>query len=139
MLPAGVRFTDGTDRLACLSLSPKGLLRCTRAAAARRLRIPRGIRSCPTWGSWDIACKTIHALAAIGPARIALNEKSARGQVSSTPLRTFVGVMRIMGGVLVARLRGRYRDNAFFIADPPRPIVEPKVLRLAERTAATER
>ena len=47
--------------------------------------------------------------------------------------------MRIMGGVLVARLRGRYRDNAFFIADPPRPIVEPKVLRLAERTAATER
>ena len=76
---------------------------------------------------------------AVGPSRIALHVKSARGRVSPTPLRTFMGVMRIMRGVLVARFSGRNRINPFFIADPPRPLAEPRVLTLAERTAATDR
>lgn len=138
MLPAGVRFTDGSDRLACLSLSPKGLLRwhsrCCDTPIANTARNPKlayvGILGhCLDPGALD---------AAVGPSRIALNTKSAQGRVSPTPLRTLVGVMRIMRGVLTARLRGRHGDNPFFIADPPRPIAEPRVLTRAERTAATE-
>lgn len=138
MLPAGVRFTAGVEQLACLSLSPQGLLRwyarCCNTPIANTPRNPR----MPYAGILG-HCVNGSALAtALGPSRIALNVKSARGQVSSTPLRTLVGVMRIMRGVLVARLGGRHRDNPFFAADPPRPIAEPRVLTLAERTAATD-
>lgn len=141
MLPAGVRFTDGIDQLACLSLSPKGLLRwysrCCDTPMANTPRDPK----MPYVGILG-HCLQVDpdALAsAVGPSRISLNAKSARGQVSSTPLRTFVGVMRIMLGVLVARFSGSHRDNPFFIDDPPRPIAEPRVLTLAERNAATDR
>jgi len=140
MLPAGVHVTDGIDRLACMSLSPKGLLRwyagCCDTPIANTPRDPKvayaGVLGHCLEGDRDALD------AAVGPSRIALNVKSARGQVTPTPLRTFVGVLRIMRGVLGARLRGRYRDNPFFIADPPRPIVEPRVLTLAERMAATD-
>ena len=141
MLPADVRFTDGIDQLACLSLSPKGLLRwyarCCDTPIANTPRDPKvayvGVLRHCLEGDPDAVD------AAVGPSRIALNVKSARGHVSPTPLRTFLGVLRIMRGVLAARLRGRYRDNPFFVADPPRPIVESRVLTLAERTAATDR
>lgn len=138
LLPAGVRFTDGADRLACLSLSPKGLLRwyarCCDTPIANTPRDPKVayvgmLGHCLDRGAID---------AVVGPARIALNVGSAHGVVSATPVRTFLGVMRIMRGVLAARLRGRHRDNPFFVDDPPRPIAEPRVLTLAERTAATD-
>lgn len=141
MLPAGVRMTAGIDQLACLSLSPKGLLRwyarCCDTPLANTPRDPKlayaGILAHCVEGDAD-------ALAtAFGPSRIALNVKSARRQVPPTPLRTFAGVIRIMRGVLLARLRGRHRDNPFFSGDPPRPIVEPRVLTLAERKAASDR
>jgi len=141
MLPARVRITSGIDRLACLSLSPKGLLRwyarCCDTPLANTPRDPKvayaGMLANCVEGDADTLAT------AFGPSRIALNVKSARGQVTSTPLRTFAGVMRIMRGVLLARLRGRHRDNPFFIGDPPRPVAEPRVLTLAERTAATGR
>lgn len=141
MLPAGVRFTDGFDRLACLSLGPKGLLRwyasCCDTPIANTPRDPK-----VAYAGILTRCAQADAAAlasAFGPSRIALNVKSARGQVASTPLRTFAGVVRIVRGVLLARLRGRHRDNPFFIADPPRPAAEPRVLTLAERKAATDR
>lgn len=141
MSPAGVRLTDGADRLACLSLSPRGLLRwhsrCCDTPIANTPRDPKmpyvGILGNCLQGYPDALD------AAVGPSRIALNTKSALGQVSATPLRTFVGVMRIMRGVLAARLRGRHRDNPFFDAATSRPIVEPRVLTITERTAATDR
>lgn len=139
MLPAGVRFTDGADRLACLALSPKGLLRwhsrCCDTPIANTARNPK----LPYVGLLGHCLQRDALDAAVGPARIALNTKSARGQVSATPLRTFVGVMRIMCGVLAARLRGLHRENPFFIADSLRPVVEPRVLTRAERAAATDR
>ena len=139
MLPAGVRFTAGIEQLACLSLSPKGLLRwyarCCDTPMANTPRDPKvayvGILAhCLEGDRHELAT-------AVGSSRIALNLKSARGQVAPTPLRTLLGVIRIMRGVLGARLRGRYRDNPFFAGQPPRPIAEPRVLTLAERRAAT--
>ena len=139
MLPAGVRFTGGLDRLACLSLGPKGLLRwyasCCDTPIANTPRAPNlayagVLRHC-------LESNPDALDAAVGPSHIALNVKSARGAVRPTPLRTFMGVLRIMRGVLGARLRDRHRDNPFFMADSPRPVVEPRVLTLAERMAAT--
>lgn len=139
MLPAGVRFTTGIEQLACLSLSPKGLLRwyarCCDTPIANTPRDPK----MPYVGILGHCANPSALTRAVGASRIALNAKSARGEVASTPLRTFLGVVRIMRGVLVARLSRRHRDNPFFIADPPQPIAEPRVLSLAERKAATER
>ena len=83
MLPASVRFTDGIDQLACLSLSPKGLLRwhsrCCDTPIANTPRDPKlpyaGILGNCLEGYPD----TLDA--AVGPSRIALNTKSARGRV----------------------------------------------------------
>ena len=47
-----------------------------------------------------------------------------------------MGVVRIMRGVLVARLRGRHRDNPFFDAATSQPVAEPRVLTRQERAEA---
>lgn len=136
MLPAGVHITAGLDQLACLSLSPKGLLRwysrCCDTPLANTARNPKlayvGLLGHGLPGD---------ALdAAVGPSRIALNTKSALGAVSPTPVRAVVGVLRIMRGVLAARLSGRNRSNPFFDNRTSRPVAEPRVLTRQERAEA---
>lgn len=138
MLPAGVRFTAGHDQVACLSLSPKGLLRwhsaCCQTPFANTPRDPKlpyvgVLASCMAGepGTLD---------AAFGPPRIALNTASARGEVAATPVRTALGIVRIMWGVLRARLGGRHRDNPFFDPATSQPVVEPRVLTRQQRAEA---
>ena len=141
MRPAGVRFTGGAEQLACLSLSTKGLLRwhsaCCHTPPANTPRDPKFpyvgvLASCMAGepGTLD---------AAFGPPRVALNTGSARGEVAATPVRTAIGVMRIMWGVLRARLGERHRDNPFFDMATSQPAVEPRVLTRQERAEVTGR
>lgn len=135
MLPAGFRITAGSEQLACLSLSPKGLLRwysaCCNTPIANTPRHPKlpyadVLGSCVAGG--------VEALDAVfGPSRIALNVESAQGEVKATPVRTGVGLLGIMWGVLRAKLNGRYRDNPFFRNGTSDPVSEPRVLTREER------
>lgn len=136
MLPAAVHFTVGGSRLACLSLTPRGLLRwyarCCDTPIANTARNPK-----LAYVGLLAHCLQSGALnATVGPSRIALNTKSARRPVSATPLRTLLGVARIMRGVLAARLLGRNRTNPFFDGATSRPVVEPRVLTMRERAEA---
>lgn len=137
MLPAGLRFTAGRGQVACLSLSPKGLLRwhsaCCDTPIGNTSRNPRlpyvgVLASC--------LADTANLDAALGPPRIALNTASALGEVAATPVRAALGILRIMSGVLRAKLSGRHGDNPFFDAATSRPIAEPRVLTRQERADA---
>lgn len=141
MRPAGVRFTRGAEQLACLSLSPKGLLRwhsaCCHTPLANTPRDPKfpyvGVLASCMAGESD----TLDA--AFGSRPIALGTASARGVVAATPVRTALGVMRIMWGVLRVKLGGRHRDNPFFDVATSQPVAEPRVLTRQERAEATGR
>jgi hypothetical protein len=137
MLPAGLRFTAGRGQVACLSLSSKGLLRwhsaCCDTPIGNTSRNPR----LPYVGVLASCMADVAALdAAIWPPRIALNTASALGEVAATPVRAAIGVVRIMSGVLRAKLSGRHRANPFFDAATSRPIAEPRVLTRQERADA---
>lgn len=139
MLPAGIRLTAGGTQLACLSLGPKGLLRwhsaCCDTPIANTLRDPKtpyvGVLAASVPGGPEVLDDEV------GPSRIALSTGSALGQVKATPLRTGVGVLRIMWGMLRARLRGRHRDNQFFQPGTGQPVAKPRVLTREERAQAS--
>ncbi|MEO8040416.1 MAG: DUF6151 family protein [Betaproteobacteria bacterium] len=132
-LPRSVHFTSGADKMACMSLSPRGLLRwyasCCRTPIGntprdRKLSYLGLVRNCLP-----------ETDAAFGPVKIELNTGSARGKVEPTPLATFFGIVKIMKNVFGARLSGKYRENPFFESDSGAPIKAPQILTLAERKA----
>lgn len=135
--PDGVRFTAGREQVTCLSLSPNGLLRwysaCCHTPFANTPREPKlpyvgVLASC-------MAAEPDALDATFGPRRIAIGTASALGEVAATPVRTTLGVVRIMWGVLWAKV-GRHRVNPFFDATTSQPIVEPRVLTRDERAEA---
>ena len=136
-VPGGVQFTVGVDRLACVSLGERGLLRwhaqCCRTPIGNT---PRDRRSAHV--SIARACLPAGDAAmvrAFGPARIALNVRSARGPVDATPIATARAVPGIVRNVVSARLARRVADNPFFTRDDGLPISTPRVLSDTERKA----
>lgn len=138
MTPRHVRFVSGLESLACLSLSPRGLLRwyaqCCRTPIGNTPRNHRlayvGLMHCCLG---DEAARE----ASFGPVRIAVNTKSARGPVPSLPFTYPVRAMLDLTRSLVgARLSGSYRQSPFFDTDTHAPVRKPLVLSKAEREAA---
>ena len=137
-LPAAVRFTDGIEHLACMSLSPKGIYRwyasCCNTPVGNTPRNPAVpyvglVRTC-----LDAPPETLDRQ--LGRARMTANRGSACGPTSATPVATLLGVAKIGGALVKARLSGSYRDNPFFDATGV-PIRSPRVLTKEERAAVT--
>ena len=131
ILPAAVRFTSGTERIACMSLSPRGLLRwyadCCRSPIGNT---PRDRKTAYV----GLVTAVLPSLdASLAPSKIALNTDAALGPVKPTPLATVGGVLRIMRHVIAARIRKTYRTNPFFTSDSGLPVVAPHVLSQAQR------
>jgi len=140
-LPKHVQFTSGLEVLSSLSLSERGLLRwyascCTTPIGntPRNLKLPYVglIHSCFEGGSSSIESM-------LGPLRIAVNTKSARSRVGSTPVASTVGVFGMMASALADRVSGAYKRNPFFAADTGVPIRRARVLSPAERERAYRR
>lgn len=134
--PSALRITDGIDRVACMSMSPKGLLRwhasCCRTPLANTPRTPT-----PPYIGVVTACldATAPALeAALGPrGRVVIAAPSATAPVKPTPLAYALAVARIVTGVIGARLR-RDRVSPFFDAGG-QPLRAPHVITREERAA----
>jgi hypothetical protein len=133
--PSHVRFEQGLDALACMSLSDTGILRwyasCCRTPFGNTPRDRKTlyvglIHSC-------LAEQPLNA--SFGPARIRLNTKSARGSVSATPVSTVLAILRLIGLIAPARLTRQYDDNPFFDPVSGGPIKQPRVLSEAEASA----
>lgn len=129
-------FTSGRDGLACLSLAPRGLLRwyaaCCGAPLANTTRDPKlsyaGVLHTALGG-------TAAMDRAFGPTRMAVNTKSALGEVRNDAFRALVSTAGILGSVALARANGTWRRSPFFDAQG-RAVAQRRVLAPEERAAA---
>ena len=128
-LPMHVHFDAGMEALACLSLSPKGLLRWYAQCCKTPIgNTPRDFRI-PYVGLVHSGLGDPQALdTTFGPARMHLYTAAATGYVAATTLSNVLGMARLMTKVLPARLSGRYRSNPFFDAATGEPIRRPSAL-----------
>lgn len=137
--PSGLRFTDGLEHLACMSLSPRGIYRwyasCCNTPIGNTPRDPKVayvglVRTC-----LDEAPETLDRH--LGRGRVTANTGSASAKVASTPLGMALAVAKIGSMIVAARLCGGYRDNPFFEASTGAPVRTPRVLTREERAALT--
>jgi hypothetical protein len=140
--PRSVAFTAGQDRLACMSLSPRGIYRwyasCCRTPLGntpRDARIPYLglVHSCLGDGGAALG-------AAFGPVRMKVNRQSAHGHPDPPPLVPLLFAGARQGASLAwHRVSGAYRDNPFFDARTGAPQVTPQVITKAAREALMQR
>jgi Family of unknown function (DUF6151) len=134
-LPANVTFTQGLEVLACMRLSPTGLLRwyttCCNTAVGNTLDSYKVsfvglVHTCleSTGKSLDDS---------FGPVRMHVNTKSAKGSVKSGSIATIAGILRFIAMVARARIDGSYKRTPFFSIQEGTPVVRPKVLSRSER------
>ena len=138
-LPAAVRFDEGGEQLACMSLGPNGIYRwyarCCRTPIGNTPRDPRTayvglVRACLDAPDEQLA-------RALGPLRCRVRTQSAAADVRPTPLPTAWAVCRIGAMLLRARLDGGWRENPFFQPRTGQPVKAVEVLSLEERKALT--
>ncbi|WP_372885653.1 DUF6151 family protein [Shimia sp.] len=134
-IPARVEITSGRDRLACLRLSPKGLMRWYAACCDTPLFNTLGTPRLCFVGVLE------HAVAPgardhLGPLVSVANTGGARpGEPAPKPRGVALAGFNIVSRHFAALLRGR-RTTPFFKADGS-AVVAPRVLSLDERRAAT--
>lgn len=128
--PKNVTFTDGIEHLACMRLTPNGLLRwyascCNtpigNTLANYKLSFVGLVHNC-------LESAPVSLDEAFGPIRMQVKTRSALGEPKPKPFGLPRGVLRIAGMLLKARLDGSYKRTPFFIPGSSTPIVEPKVL-----------
>ncbi|MDR7335735.1 DUF6151 family protein [Roseateles asaccharophilus] len=135
--PSDVSFTQGQDRLACMSLSDKGLLRwyasCCRSPMGSTPRDPREshlglVHSC-------LEADEARRADVFGPVRMRVNTQAANGRPEKNAVLTFAAALAgHLGGLLWRRLSGSYRANPFFGPDGA-PIAQPQVVLAEQREA----
>ena len=135
MNPVAVHFTSGVEQIACMSLSGKGILRWYAGCC----RTPLG--NTPRDGKVAYLGVVTTGLsparevdAAFGPrGKTVINSGSAQGKVKATPVGFVVGGLRIVRGMVGARMRGQ--GPVLFFDGEWQPIREVEVLGAAERAA----
>jgi hypothetical protein len=120
-----VRFTAGVENLACLSLSPRGLLRWYASCCGTPIaNTPRDWRL-PYAGMVHTALRQPQPLERSFPrVQMQVNTKSAHGK--PPPVNKVAGMARLarlMLRLAAARLRGRHTDTPFFDTQG-KPVVE---------------
>jgi hypothetical protein len=141
MSPAKVRFTTGLDRLACMRLTRKGLLRwyasCCNTPIGNTLPTAQ-IPFISLIRPFIAPPGDVSASAALGPVRARVFERFATGDKGAIPKggpplwRVLLRVLRLM---LTWRLRGDHWRSPLFDATTGLPIAAPRVLSETERAA----
>jgi hypothetical protein len=128
-------FTQGQETLACMSLSPNGLLRWyARCCNTPVGNTPRNFKISHVGLVHSCLVDASHTLeSSFGPVRMRVNTDSAKGPVRSTPFSTIAAVLRFATALLRARVDGSYRRTPFFDAQSGTPVVVPQVLSREER------
>jgi hypothetical protein len=130
VLPRDVTFTAGLQSLACMRLTPKGLLRwyagCCNTPIGNTLHTPKFsfiglVHSC-----LDGAGEPLEK--AFGPVRAWVNTQGAKGEPKPATRGMAATGAWFLRTVLRARFNGDYRRTPFFRMDTGLPIVAPRVL-----------
>ena len=134
VLPKKVTFSQGIDKLACIRLTDKGLLRwyasCCRTPIGNTLATPKLsfvglVHNCLKGGGASLSD-------AFGPVRVWVNTKSAHGEPKPKTRGLGATGAWFFGTVLPARFNGDYRTTPFFHVSTGVPIVTPRVLSAEE-------
>jgi hypothetical protein len=134
MSQASVAFTAGTDKIAAVKLTSKGLMRWYASCCGTPIGNTLGTSAMPFIG-------VIHAFidapsAALGPIRgrgWAKRAKGGRAAVPKDGMPDALMIARMVGKLLKWRLRGDHKRSALFDAVTGNPLVEPRVLDSVER------
>jgi hypothetical protein len=133
--PQHVVIDRGLDALACMSMSPRGLLRwyasCCRTPIGNTSRNPRTayvglVHSCLVGAGVPIE-------RSFGPVTLRLNLASATTPVAERSRGLAGSAVRFVRTIFGARLSGSYKRTPFFDADSGMPVIAPHVLTKAER------
>ncbi|ACY14154.1 DUF6151 family protein [Haliangium ochraceum] len=138
--PAQLAFTAGQEQLACLRLSPRGLMRWYAACCDTPLGNTLASTGMPFFG-----CILALALPggsaahsdALGPNLGNINGGSARGPVEEPKFFGKVAVIgRFLRTVAGRRWRGEHKQSPLFDPASGEPVVTPRVLTLEQRQEA---
>jgi hypothetical protein len=128
--PNNVTFTNGIEHLACMRLTPNGLLRwyascCNtpigNTLANYKLSFVGLVHNC-------LESAPLSLDEAFGAIRMQVKTRSALGEPKPEPFGLPRAVWSIAGMLLKVRLDGGYKRTPFFIPGSSTPIVTPKVL-----------
>jgi hypothetical protein len=132
---ANVVFTEGREALACMRLTPNGMLRwystCCNSPVGNTLANSKISFVGLVHNCLEGAAPTVEG--SFGPVQAYVNTQSAKGGVKSSPLALVGVILRFIAMVARPRLDGSYKRSPFFAADTGAPIVAPKVLSPGER------
>ena len=138
VLQENVGFSQGTEALACMSLSERGLLRwyasCCNTPIGNTQRGPKISFVGLLHNCLEHSDRSIDE--AFGPVRMRVGMKHAKGKVAGMPLSTFTSVAGFLVSMVKARISGGYKRTPFFSADSLQPVAVPKVLSKSERERA---
>lgn len=139
-LPQHVTFTQGLEKLTCMSLSDRGMLRWYASCCntpigntGRDFKVSHVglLHNCLQDSSTSLD-------SAFGPVRMRVGMKSAKGSPKAMAASTTVSILRFMARLIRARLDGSYRKTAFFDPETGTPHASPKVLTPDERARLME-
>jgi hypothetical protein len=132
---ANVAFTQGTETLACMRLTPNGLLRwystCCNTPIGNTLANSKVsfvglVHSCLEGGGPTLQ-------ESFGPVQAHVNTDSTHGNVRSSSLALITVILRFIALVTWARIDGSYKNSPFFAAGSGEPVAVPQVLSRGER------
>lgn len=135
--PRELLFTEGTEQLACVRLSDKGMLRWYAACCRTPIANTMPTSAMPFMGLisavWDAEGDAL-----LGPVRNRVQAQSTIGDTGELeasrgiPLTVFARVLWLL---LKARLRGDHRHSPFFDPSTGQPRARPQVLSPEARRA----
>ena len=165
VLPKNVVFTQGIEALACMRLTPEGLVRwyaaCCKTPIGNTLATPKLsfvglVHTClegagavpdhPSAGRADSSSGAVSIEKAaprtldevFGPVRCWVNPSGAKGEPKPKQAGLLGVLGWFLGTVVRARLNGDYRKTPFFDPVTGRTVVQPRILTEAERAEVGE-
>jgi hypothetical protein len=134
--PRNLTFTQGSEALACMRLTQKGLLRwyagCCNTPIGNTLATPKIsfiglVHNCLESGDQSLDDS-------FGPIRAWVNPKGAKGDPKPEVVGQGPVVWWFITRVLRARLNGDYKRNPLFDAGTGKPVMIPRVLSADEHS-----
>jgi hypothetical protein len=137
ILPRLITFTAGVEALACVRLTPKGLLRwysgCCHTPIGNTLATPKFSYIGLVHNCLEVTGQSLDD--AFGPIRAWVNSQSAKGDPKPVSRGMGSAASWFLRTVLKARVNGDYKKTPFFHPDTGLPIVAAKVLSSEEHAA----